>query len=57
MVNEESIKDSFRAVKADILKIEGEILEINEQQAVIFNELAKLTAKKKFAKKKTAKKK
>jgi len=63
MINEHNIKNSFRVVKADILTIQGEFLEIKQQQAKILLQLEKLTSKpkkkkiKKKAKKKIVKKK
>lgn len=56
----ETIRNSFRAVKADILKIEGELMNIKAQQVRILEQLEKFASKKatkKTAKKKTAKKK
>lgn len=58
MVNEHNLKNSFRAIKSDIMKIEGDIMNIRTQQAEILVELEKLTSlMKKPAKKKPVKKK
>ncbi|MGD9275877.1 MAG: hypothetical protein PVJ67_01765 [Candidatus Pacearchaeota archaeon] len=58
MVNKHNLKNSFRAIKSDIMKIEGDIMNIRTQQAEILVELEKLTATtKKPVKKKTSKKK
>lgn len=56
----ETIKNSFRAVKADILRMQGELMSIQERQIHIIEQLEKLASKptaKKVAKKKTSKKK
>jgi len=45
MANKLNIANSFRAVKVDILKIEGELLGIKEQQTHILEQLEKLTSK------------
>jgi hypothetical protein len=39
VVNKNSIKNSFRLVKTDIIKIEGELMNIKTQIAKIFQEL------------------
>lgn len=52
----QAIKNSFRAVKADILRMQGELMSIQERQIHIIEQLEKLAAKP-TAKKKTAKKK
>ena len=59
MADEHTIKNSFRAVKGDILKIEGDLLNMEKTQAKILLQLEKLTtkAKKKVIKKKSVKKK
>lgn len=58
MVNELNIKNSFRSVKADILRLHGELLNIRQEQVKILVELEKMTSKTKgVAKKKPAKKK
>jgi len=45
MEDEHQIKNSFRAVKADILKIEGELLGIKSQQIYILEQLEKINSK------------
>ncbi len=45
MINKHNIASSFRAVKADILKIEGELMNIKFQQVHILEQLEKLTSK------------
>ena len=57
MINEHNLKNSFRAVKGNILEIQGELLNIKIQQAKILAELEKLTSKPKVAKRKSTKKK
>ena len=60
MTNQHTIKNSFRAVKADMMRIQGELIGIQERQVHILEQLEKLAAKataKKTAKKKTSKKK
>ena len=52
MEDEHQIKNSFRAVKADILKIEGELMNIKSQQVHILEQLEKLTSKMKSPAKK-----
>ena len=55
MVNEHNIASSFRAVKGDILKIEGELMNLKEQQIQILEKLEKISfnlSKKKVVKKK-----
>ena len=60
MINKHSVKNSFRLVKTDILKIEGEMMNIKAQQVRILEQLEKLTSKisnKKPVKKKVSRKK
>jgi len=58
MVNEHALKNSFRAIRADMLKLEGDIMSIKEQQAGILVELEMLnSALSKSAKKTSSKKK
>ncbi|MFH1787727.1 MAG: hypothetical protein ABH811_02980 [archaeon] len=57
MAIENPIKSSFRAVKADIIRIQGELMNIKNQQIHILEQLEKMTAQKKPVKKKTVKKK
>ena len=52
MINEHNIASSFRAVKGDILKIEGELMNLKEQQVHILEKLEKLTSKMKSPAKK-----
>ncbi|MFH1608169.1 MAG: hypothetical protein ABIA78_03475 [archaeon] len=42
-MNESSIKNSFRAVKGDIIELQGELLNLKEQHARILIELEKLS--------------
>ncbi len=54
-IDEPSIKNSFRAVKGDILEIQGDLMNIKEQQAKMLVNLEKILAKigeKKLVKKK-----
>ena len=56
----ETIRNSFRAVKADMMRMQGELMGIQERQIQIIEQLEKLVAKptaKKTAKKKNSKKK
>jgi hypothetical protein len=46
MVNEHALKNSFRAIKSDILGLQGELLNIRNEQAKILIELEKLTSTK-----------
>lgn len=57
MTDEHTIKNSFRAVKGDILSIQGELLGIKEQQAKILRGLEEINSKLKNTKKPKAKKK
>lgn len=64
MVNEKSLAESFRKIKADIMSIQGEILEIKEEQGKTLLKLNFLTEKlhakkpvKKKSKKRTSKSK
>jgi protein-arginine kinase activator protein McsA len=57
MINEQSIANSFRAVKGDIFKIEGELINMKEQQIHILEKLEKLTLKLKPSIKRVIKKK
>lgn len=69
MIDEHSLKNSFRAVKADILSMQGELMNLKEQQARIIRDLDDLainmermsmqrqTPVKKISKKKNSKKK
>ncbi|MFH1608019.1 MAG: hypothetical protein ABIA78_02700 [archaeon] len=54
MTDEHQIKNSFRAVKADILKIEGELMNIKSQLAQILQEIEHLksSSRKKVSRKK-----
>lgn len=59
-----TIKNSFRAVKADILQIQGELMNIKAQQIQILEQIEKFASKLSatprktaIAKKKTSKKK
>lgn len=55
MVDEQNLSQSFRRIKADIMNLQGEILNIKEMQAHIAVELEALS--KKFSTKKSVKKK
>ena len=60
MVNvEENVAHSFMRVKADIIRLQDEFMQVRELQIKILNRLAKLEVKKsaKSVKKKTVKKK
>ena len=57
MTDEYAIKNSFRAVKGDIIKIEGELMNLKLQQAKILEQLEKIDAlMKKPSRKRPAKK-
>jgi len=62
MINEHGIKNSFRLIKADIIDMQGELLNIKTQQARIMAMLDEISEKisqkmKTSAKPKTAKRK
>jgi len=47
MINEHAIKNSFRAIKADILGVQGDLMNMKMEQAKILMELEKLVSGKK----------
>ncbi len=45
MMNENNIKNSFRAVKGEILEIQGELLNIKEQQVKMIMKLEEIASR------------